>query len=47
MVALKCLSNFRRTLEMSRINGESNLVLNWAADGVIVSTAIANQGEHL
>ena len=47
MVPLKCLSNFWRALEMSRINGESNLVSNWSADGVIVSAAIANQGEHL
>ena len=42
MVPLKYLSNFWRTLEMTFINCEINLVLVWSADCVI-SRAAANQ----
>ena len=34
MVPLKYLSNFWRTLEMSLINCEVNLILTWSADFV-------------
>ena len=44
MVPLKNLSNFWRTLEMPLINCEVNLILNWCANCVIVSTEVANQG---
>ena len=30
MVPLKCLSNFRRTLEMPLINCKINLILTWS-----------------
>ena len=43
MVPLKYLSNFWRTLEMSLINCEINLILTWSANCVIVSTDVANQ----
>ena len=43
MVPLKYLSNFWRTLEMSLINSEVNLILTWTASCVIVSTSVANQ----
>ena len=43
MVPLKYLSNFWRTLEMSLINCEITLLLNWSASCVIVSTDVANQ----
>ena len=36
MVSLKCLSNFCRTLKMSLINCEVDLILNWSADCVII-----------
>ena len=36
MVSLKCLSNFWRTLKMSLINCEVDLILNWSADCVII-----------
>ena len=36
MVPLKCLSNFWRTLKMSLINCEVELILNWSADCVII-----------
>ena len=37
-------NNFWRTLEMSLITCEINLILTWSANCVIVSTAVANQG---
>ena len=43
MVPLKYLSNFWRTLEMSLINCEVGLSLNWSANCVIISTNVANQ----
>ena len=43
MVPLKYLSNFWRTLEMSLINCEVNLILTWSSTCVIVSTGDANQ----
>ena len=43
MVPLKYLSNFWRTLEMSLINCEVNLVLTWCANCVILYTNVANQ----
>ena len=43
MVPLKYLSNFWRTLEMSLINCEVNLILNWSADCAIIYTNVANQ----
>ena len=43
MVPLKYLSNFGRTLEMPLITCEVNLMLNWSANCVIVSTDAANQ----
>ena len=42
MVSLKYWSNFWRTLEMSLINCEFNLILTWSANCVIVSTNVAN-----
>ena len=44
MVLLKYLSSFRRTLKMSLINCEVNLIMTWSANCVIVSTNNANQG---
>ena len=35
---LKCLSNFKRTLEMHLINYEKSLQLTWPAKGVITSS---------
>ena len=43
MAALKYLSNFWRTLEMPLIYCETNLILTWSANCVIVSTNNANQ----
>ena len=43
MVPIKYLSNFWRTLEMSLINCEINLILTWSANCVIVSSKVANQ----
>ena len=43
MVPLKYLSNFWRTLEMTLINCEVNLMLTWSGNCVIVSTDVANQ----
>ena len=43
MVPLKYLGNFWRTLEISLINCEINLILTWSANCVIVSTNNANQ----
>ena len=43
MLPLKYLSSFWRTLEMSLINYEINLILTWSEKCVIVSTDVANQ----
>ena len=43
MVPLKYLSNFWRTLEMSLINCEVNLILTWSSDCVLIATDIQNQ----
>ena len=43
MVPLKYLSNFWRTLEMSLINCEVNLILTWSSTCVLVATNIQNQ----
>ena len=43
MVPLKYLSNFWRTLEMPLINWEIELILDWSANCVIISTNNANQ----
>ena len=42
MVPLKYLSNFQITLEIPLINSEAELILNWSANCVIVSTNVAN-----
>ena len=44
MAPLKYLSNFWRTLEMSLINCEVNLIFAWSANCVIAYTSDANQG---
>ena len=44
MVSLKYLSNFWKTAEMSLINFEINLDLNWSKNCVIGATTVANQG---
>ena len=44
MVPLKYLGSFWKTLEMSLINCEINLILTGSANCVIVSTAVSNQG---
>ena len=43
LVPLKYLSNFWRTLEMALINCEIELILDWSANFVIISTNNANQ----
>ena len=43
MVPLKYLSNFRRTLEMSLINCEINLILTWSGNCVMIYTNVENQ----
>ena len=43
IVPLKYLSNFWRTLEMSLINCEVNLILTWSSTCVIASVIVANQ----
>ena len=43
MEALKYLSNFWRTVEMSLINCEVRLILSWSEKYVIVSNTDANQ----
>ena len=43
MVPLKYLSDFWRTLEMPLINCEIELILDWSANCVIISTNNANQ----
>ena len=42
MVPLKYLSNFRRTLEIPLTDCETNLILTWSANCVIVYTHVAN-----
>ena len=44
MVPLKYLSNFWKTLAMPLINRETNLILTWSANCVMVYTNVANQG---
>ena len=44
MVPLKYLSHFWRTLEISLINCEVNIILTWSSTCVIVSTNNGNQG---
>ena len=43
MVPLKYLSNFWRTLEMSLINCEVNLILTWSSTCVLIATNTPNQ----
>ena len=43
MFPLKFLSNFQRTLEITLINCEDNLILTWSADCVEIVTNIGNQ----
>ena len=43
MVPLKYLSNFWRTLEISLVNCEVELILTWSAGFVIIYTDVANQ----
>ena len=43
MIPLKYLSNFWRTLEMTLINCEVNLILTWSSTCVLVATNIPNQ----
>ena len=43
IVPLKNLRNFWKTLEMSLINCEVELILNWSADCVIIYTNVNNQ----
>ena len=43
MVPLKFLSNFWRTLEMSLINYEVNLILRWSSTCVLIATGVPNQ----
>ena len=43
MVQLKYLSNFWRTLEMSLINCEINLILTWSANCFVIYNNVANQ----
>ena len=43
LAPIKYLSNFCRTLEISLINCEINLILTWSVNCVIVSTNVANQ----
>ena len=47
MVALKSLSNFRRTLEMLLINCEISLQLNCSKDRFLVPGFLANQVSEL
>ena len=43
MVQLKHLSNFWRTLDMSLINCEVDLILTWSGNCIIIYTNVANQ----
>ena len=45
IVPLKYLSNFWRTLEMSLINYEVNLILTWSSTCVLIAPGIQNQAE--
>ena len=47
MLPLKCLSNFRRTLEMPLINCEINLMLTWSANCVTSCNPAAIKQQHL
>ena len=47
MVPLKYLSNFWRTLEMSLINCEVELILNWSANCVIITQMLIIKFLHL
>ena len=42
-ISLKYLSNFWRTLEMSLINCEINLILTWSMNCFIVDKSLNNQ----
>ena len=43
IVLLKYLKNFWRTLEIPLSNCEVELILNWSANCVIITTTVANQ----
>ena len=43
MVPLKYLSNFWRTLEMTLINCEVNLILTWSSTCALIATGVPNQ----
>ena len=43
MIPLKYLSNFLRTLKMSLMNCEVEIILTWSASCVIIYTNVANQ----
>ena len=43
MIALKYLSNFWRTLEISLMNYEINFILTWSANCFIIDAPIKNQ----
>ena len=43
MVALRHLSSFRKTPEMSLINSEINLFITWSANFFILADIAANQ----
>ena len=43
MVPLKYLSNFWRTVEMSLINCEINLILTWSGNYFMIANPVANQ----
>ena len=45
MVPIKYLINFWRTLEMSLINCEVELVLMWSANCVIISTDVNDENQ--
>ena len=47
LLPLKYLTNFWRTLEMPLINCEIELILDWSADCVIISTNIQIKTLHL
>ena len=46
MVPLKYLSNFWRSIEISLIDHETNLQLQWSATCFLVGGTIANQHLH-
>ena len=43
LIPLKYIRNFWRTLEMSLINCEVELILTWSENCVIISTNVANE----